>query len=67
MNVFLLFLLFSNIIFAKGAAVNEDPIKIKRYDFHEFVVSAKAAGGNAFFDAGLTGKFTAPSGKIIRI
>ncbi|HKG06100.1 MAG TPA: DUF4038 domain-containing protein [Pedobacter sp.] len=43
-------------------------IKISRYDIYEFkVVSKVSQVGNPFLDVGLSGVFTSPSGKKIRI
>jgi hypothetical protein len=66
MRLLTLVLLFMSALFAKGA-LKEDLLRIKKYDLHEFLVKFKADAGNPFKDTGLTGKFIAPSGKVVLI
>ncbi|HMI05372.1 MAG TPA: DUF5060 domain-containing protein, partial [Pedobacter sp.] len=66
MKTLALALLFMSVLFAKGA-LKEDAVRIRKYDFHEFLVNVETDAGNPFMDAGLKGRFTAPSGKVVLI
>ncbi|MES2455469.1 MAG: DUF4038 domain-containing protein [Bacteroidota bacterium] len=44
------------------------PVKLKCYDFHEFLVQESILpSDNPFLETGLSGKFIAPSGKVMQV